>query len=56
MSNVTNLFSSYSSAQPPSPDRSRTQPPSTVLSAELRAGLDELKKEFETFRKSEQRP
>ena len=56
MSNVTNLFSSYAGTQPPSYDRPTTQPASTVLSAELRAGLDDLKKELEAFRKSEQRP
>ena len=53
MSNVTPLFASRA-AKKPSPDPKLT-PQIGRLTAELRAGLDQLKKELQVFLENEER-
>jgi hypothetical protein len=54
MSNVTPLFASRP-AKRPSPDPTKAKPQIGRLTAELRAGLDQLKKELQVFLEKEGR-
>jgi hypothetical protein len=54
MSNVTPLFASRP-AKKPSPDSAKAKPQIGRLTSELRAGLDQLKKELQVFLENERR-
>jgi hypothetical protein len=54
MSNVTPLFASRP-AKKPSPDPTKANPQIGRLTPELRAGLDQLKKELKIFLENEER-
>jgi hypothetical protein len=54
MSNVTPLFASRPAKKPP-PDSTKAKPQTGRLTPELRAGLDQLKKELQVFLESEGR-
>jgi hypothetical protein len=54
MSNVTPLFASRPAKKAP-PDSTEVKPQTGRLTPELRAGLDQLKKELQVFLESEKR-
>jgi len=54
MSNVTPLFASRS-AKKPSSDSTKAKPQIGRLTPELRAGLDQLKKDLQVFLENEER-
>jgi hypothetical protein len=49
MSNITPLFASYRAKPSSSSNRSNPKPQATSLTPELRAGLDELKRELQVY-------
>jgi hypothetical protein len=55
MSNITHISASFPAASSRSSNRASHHAHAVALSAELRDGLDELKKELQAFLKSEER-